>query len=398
MKVHIPLVQAVVATLQSIFQDQKYADRAIEHTLHSNPKWGARDRAFIAETTYDIVRWWRKLWAMLGRDATTNEPALFVLVGFYLQQKGIYLPPLSQFSNVPKLQIPLDKASLAVQHAIPDWLYELIHTETPDKKAALLTALNATAPVFLRCNTLKNNALQLVNQLKAADIAAEVVQGSHTLIRLNIRKNVFQTPAFKEGLFEVQDGGSQLISEFTEAKPGMRVVDACAGAGGKTLHLAALMQNKGRIIAMDVEDWKLQELRKRAKRAGANIIEARVIENSKTIKRLHQSADLVLLDAPCSGLGVLRRNPDAKWKLQPAFLDNIRRTQADILTRYSEMVVVGGTLVYATCSFLPSENEKQVLNFLDMCEGKFRLVKEKTIAPNEMEFDGFYMAMLRREK
>jgi 16S rRNA (cytosine967-C5)-methyltransferase len=398
MKVHIPLIQAVVSTLQSIFQDQKYADRAIEHTLHSNPKWGARDRAFIAETTYDIVRWWRKIWAMLGRNAATNEPDLFVLVGFYLQNKGILLPPFHQFDRVPKGVMSLDTASLAVQHSIPDWLYELIEQEIPQKRDTLLTALNAHAPVFLRCNTLKNNALQLINQLKASDIAAEMVKGSNTLVRLNIRKNVFQTPAFKEGLFEVQDGGSQLISEFTEATPSMRVIDACAGAGGKTLHLAALMQNKGRIIAMDVEDFKLQELRKRAKRAGVSIIETRLIENSKTIKRLHQSADLVLLDAPCSGLGVLRRNPDAKWKLQPAFLDNIRRTQADILTRYSEMVAVGGTLVYATCSFLPSENEGQVSNFLDMCEGKFRLVKEKTVFPNEMEFDGFYMARLRREK
>jgi 16S rRNA (cytosine967-C5)-methyltransferase len=397
MKVHYPLIHAIVQTLQQIFQNNKYADRAIEHTLHSNPKWGARDRAFIAETTYEIVRWWRKLWTMLGREQGTNVSDLFVLVGFYLQNKGIYLPLFKEFDSVPKMSMPIDSASLAVQHSIPDWLDALIESELGDKKAPILTACNAVAPVFLRCNTLKNNRLQLLKNLALVGIEAEAVAQNDVLIRLKQRKNVFQTPLFKEGLFEVQDGGSQHIGTFTEVKPSMRVIDACAGAGGKTLHLAALMQNKGKIIAMDVEEWKLQELRKRAKRAGAaDLIETRLIENSKTIKQLYQSADLVLLDAPCSGLGVLRRNPDAKWKLQPAFIDNIRHTQADILKRYAEMVAIGGTLVYATCSILPSENENQVQHFLENCEGKFQFMKEKTIYPNEMDFDGFYMAMMKR--
>jgi 16S rRNA (cytosine967-C5)-methyltransferase len=173
----------------------------------------------------------------------------------------------------------------------------------------------------------------------------------------------------------------------------MRVVDACAGAGGKSLHLAALMRNQGTIISLDTEAWKLDELRRRAKRNGVQIIQTRPIESSKTIKRLHGTADRLLLDVPCSGLGTLRRNPDAKWKLTPEFLDNVRATQADILRSYSKILRPGGQLVYATCSILPSENEKQVERFLSE-NPNFRLLEERKLTPAEHGFDGFYMARI----
>jgi 16S rRNA (cytosine967-C5)-methyltransferase len=177
----------------------------------------------------------------------------------------------------------------------------------------------------------------------------------------------------------------------------MRVIDACAGAGGKTLHLGALMQNKGSIISMDVEGFKLDELRRRANRAGISIAETRLIENNKTIKRLRESADLVLLDAPCSGTGVIRRNPDSKWKLSEDFIERVQEIQRDILRRYSQMTKPGGTLVYATCSILPSENLQQVEWFLDEPEGKeFTLEEERAIMPSEFGFDGFYMSRLKR--
>lgn len=178
----------------------------------------------------------------------------------------------------------------------------------------------------------------------------------------------------------------------------MRVVDCCAGAGGKTLHLAALMQNKGQLIALDIFQNKLNELKRRAKRAGAFNIEPRLIDSTKVIKKLHDKADRVLIDAPCSGLGVLRRNPDAKWKLKPEFLAEIQKTQADILDRYSKILKPGGKMVYATCSILPSENQKQIAAFLRREAGQeFSLVKEKTILPSQSGYDGFYMAMLERK-
>jgi 16S rRNA (cytosine967-C5)-methyltransferase len=159
---------------------------------------------------------------------------------------------------------------------------------------------------------------------------------------------------------------------------------------------AALMAGKGRLLAMDVEQWKVDNLRLRARRAGAHNIEPRLIESSKTIKRLKESADRLLLDVPCSGLGVLKRNPDTKWRDTAERLPVLLELQADILRRYSKMVKVGGQLVYATCSLLPAENQHQVTKFLNECDGQFSLIRDQTISPAETGFDGFYMALLQR--
>ncbi len=194
----------------------------------------------------------------------------------------------------------------------------------------------------------------------------------------------------------MQDASSQLVGAALDVQPGMRVVDACAGAGGKTLHLAALMKNKGQIIAMDTEAWKLDNLKKRATRAGITIIEPRLIESSKTIKRLHNSADRLLLDVPCSGLGVLRRNPDAKWKLTHEFISTIKKTQQEILEGYSPIIKKDGVLIYSTCSILPSENTGQVNTFLKASENQFVLQEEKKVFPSESGFDGFYIAKIKR--
>jgi len=221
------------------------------------------------------------------------------------------------------------------------------------------------------------------------------VEGVPSAQRVTIRKNLFSTPAFKKGWFEVQYAGSRRIASFLKVEPGMRVIDACAGAGGKTLHLATLMQNKGSVIAMDIHGWKLKELKLRARRNNIHNIEGRVIENSKVIKRLDKKADRLLLDVPCSGLGVLRRNPDSKWKMRPEFLKEVKGIQADILKRYARMLKPGGKMVYATCSILPEENEEQVNAFLK--ENKqYSLEEEKHISPAESGFDGFYMARLSK--
>jgi 16S rRNA (cytosine967-C5)-methyltransferase len=176
----------------------------------------------------------------------------------------------------------------------------------------------------------------------------------------------------------------------------MRVVDGCAGAGGKSLHLAALMKNKGRIVALDTIEWKLKELRKRAARAGADTIETKVIEGAQTIKRLRETADRVLLDVPCSGLGVIRRNPDAKWKLHEEELTRLTALQADILERYSRMTRPGGKLVYATCSIFRSENEDQVRAFLQKYGEEWTLEEEFRLQPGDDGGDGFYAARLAR--
>jgi len=207
------------------------------------------------------------------------------------------------------------------------------------------------------------------------------------------------TPLFKEGFFEVQDASSQKVVPLLDVQPGMRVVDTCAGAGGKTLHIAAKMENKGQIIAMDLYESKQKQLKIRAKRNGVFNVEYRIIDSTKVIKKLHDKADRVLIDAPCSGLGVLKRNPDSKWKLQPEFIDNIKKTQQEVLENYSKMVKVGGKLVYATCSILPSENEKQINHFLKTDFGKnFKFVTDEKVLASQSGFDGFYMCLMERIK
>ncbi len=396
MKIYRNLSAAVVDALGEIFVNKKYADKVIEKVLKSNPKWGARDRRFIAETIYDIVRWYR-LFKTISKAADDD---FWTLLGVWCIWKQAELPDWSEFNslNRKKILAAFDevKGDRRIKESIPDWMDELGTAELGDVWEKELQALNEEAAVVLRVNTLKISRQDLKRELKEQEnIFTEAPVEFPDALILEQRQNIFTRQQFKDGLFEVQDAGSQLIGSFLQVEPGHRVIDACAGGGGKTLHLAALMENKGRIIAMDTEGWKLEELKKRARRAGAGNIETRIIESSKTIKRLEKSADRLLLDVPCSGLGVLKRNPDAKWKLSIDFINRVKELQQQILIDYSMMIKPGGLMVYSTCSLLPSENEKQVEQFL-ASNSNFELLEQKTIRPSE-GFDGFFMARLRRK-
>ncbi|MGB3149364.1 MAG: methyltransferase domain-containing protein, partial [Maribacter sp.] len=246
-------------------------------------------------------------------------------------------------------------------------------------------------------NTLKTTKEKLRKALLDEGIVTEPIKGYASALRLPERANVFVTESFKKGFFEVQDASSQLVAAMLDVKPGQRVVDTCAGAGGKSLHLAALMENKGQLIAMDIYGSKLKELKRRARRNGAHNIEPREIDSTKVFKKLYGSADRVLIDAPCTGLGVIRRNPDTKWKMQPEFLEKITKIQQEILRSYSKILKPGGKMVYATCSILPQENLDQVKSFLSSDEGKdFSLISDKKIYASKSGYDGFYMALLER--
>lgn len=395
MKIYRNLAIAVTEALREIFVHKKYADKVIEKVLKSNPKWGGRDRRFIAETTYDIVRWHR----LFTTVAEAKEDDFWKLIGVWCIWKQAELPEWEELRGLQRKKILAQlqevKTDRKIRESVPDWLDELGAAELGDEWERELTALNTEAPVVLRVNTLKISRAALHQQLAAEGIESESPTEFPDALILKQRQNIFGRPEFKAGLFEVQDAGSQLIAPFLQAKPGDRVFDACAGGGGKTLHLAALMNNKGRILALDTEAWKLEELKKRARRAGAGNIETRVIESSKTIKRLEKSADRLLLDVPCSGLGVLKRNPDAKWKLSLEFINRVKELQQQILADYSSMVKPGGVLVYSTCSLLPSENEQQVEKFLQT-HTDFELVDQRSIRPSA-GFDGFYMARLKRK-
>ena len=399
MRLHRNLVLAVIDSLNYIFNEGHYADKVVEKVLKRDSRWGARDRKFIAETVYDCVRWKRLYNEIAGtKNHFTNEN-LWKIFAVWATLKGIALPDWKQFEGTPVRRIKgkFDElqGTRVFRESIPDWLDTLGENELGAQWEKEIHALNREADVVIRANTLRTTRDQLQQLLSKEGIETHPVKGSGNALQLDERQNVFVSDAFKSGLFEVQDASSQLVAEFLEPLPGMRVVDACAGAGGKTLHLAALMQNKGQIIALDIYPNKLKELKKRAKRNGAHNIEPRHIDTNKVIKKLHNSADRVLIDAPCSGLGILKRNPDAKWKLEPEFIDKLKSTQAEILENYAKMVKTGGKLVYATCSILPSENEKQVENFLKTHK-EFKFIAEKKILPSVSGYDGFYMALLEK--
>lgn len=403
MKLHRNLVFATIDSLHLIFNENKQADKVLKSTLKRDKRWGARDRAFIAETTYDIVRW-KRLYAEIAEVREPfDRPNLFRLFAVWATLNGIAIPDWKQFEDTPTRRIKgrFDELSKIRKYreSIPDWLDELGAKELGKKWDTELASLNEQAEVVLRVNTLKTTVDQLQNELADLEIETEKIKDYPDALKLKERTNVFTTEAFKNGLFEVQDASSQRVAQLLDPKPGERIVDACAGAGGKSLHIATLMENKGQLISMDIYENKLNELKRRARRNDIFNIETRVIDSTKVIKKLMEKADKVLIDAPCSGLGVLRRNPDTKWKLQPEFLDEIRNTQKELLDSYSRMVKPGGQLVYATCSILPSENEKQVQSFLNRENGKdFTLLKEEKILPSKSGFDGFYISLLQKRE
>ncbi|NAY90587.1 methyltransferase domain-containing protein [Muricauda sp. JGD-17] len=404
MRLHRNLVFAVIDALKMIFNDGEYADKVIEKVLRHDKRWGARDRAFIAETTYDIVRWKRLYAEIAEAHEPFTRPHLFRLFAVWCVLRGIRIPDWKQLEGTPERRIKgrFDELSKIrkFRESIPDWLDKLGEKALGSKLwTEEIAALNKQAEVILRTNTIKIQKTKLQALLADEGIETTTIQGYPDALKLKERKNVFTTQAFKDGLFEVQDASSQLVAPFLEAKPGQRVVDACAGAGGKTLHLAAQMENKGQLIAMDLYESKLKKLKIRARRNGVHNVETRAIDSTKVIKKLHNSAGRLLLDAPCSGLGVLKRNPDSKWKLEPEFVDRIMRVQQDILQNYSKMLKTGGQMVYATCSILPQENKEQVQRFLESENGhKFELVKDQQIYASTSGFDGFYMALLAKSK
>lgn len=388
----------ITETLNHIFFEQKYADRELQKTLKSNPKWGSKDRAFIAETVYDTIRWKRMIEASMGKEIAADN--LWEFVGTWFALNDEKLPYWDEFKKVNQKDIlkrnhAATESSFAVKASIPDWLHELGKSELGNQWETEIDVMNVPSPTVIRVNTLKTDRKTLQKKLKEEGFESEILSKYPDALQMADKSNVFKSEAFKNGWFEIQDAGSQLISPYLNVEPGMRVVDACAGAGGKTLHLAALMENKGQIYALDIHEWKLLELKKRAKRNGAQNIQNKIIESTKAIKKMENTADRLLIDAPCSGLGVLSRNPDAKWKLSLEFIEKIKQEQQKILNDYSKIVKPGGAMVYATCSILPSENQHQVQEFLSQ-HPEFKFIREKQLLPSQTGFDGFYMAYLEK--
>jgi 16S rRNA (cytosine967-C5)-methyltransferase len=394
-KLHRPLAVAIVHCLKDILEDQRPVDKVLEKCFKANPKFGKRDRGFIAENVYDITRHY----IAIAYSVPLNDE-IWSILGAWLLINKYPLPEWKEFKELdPKLIIPAYREGLKtayIKYSIPVDLDIFGKEQLGDRWYLELEAMHHPAHMILRVNTIKADTPQVIDYLDKILVKYKVLQNKNA-IAVDQRINLFSSQIFKDGWVEVQDYASQQVGVFVQAKPGDRIIDACAGGGGKALHLAALMQNKGRIIALDVEANKLENLKKRTRRAGAQIVEARWIENNKVIKRLEGQADKLLLDVPCSGSGVLRRNPDAKYRITPEYVKNLVEVQRDILQNYSRMVKPEGELIYVTCSLFPVENETQIHSFLESNKD-FQFVEDQHLWPSEFGFDGFYMARLKRLK
>lgn len=410
---HRPLAQAIVDALQQIFKQNRYAENVVGHLLSNNPRWGGRDRRFVAEAIYEIVR--HPIDPSIYTDLLNkqfniaklgnNTPLLWHLLGNWHLLKGNELPNWDELKDIDPDNIKKQYANAQQQrltkHILPNWLDKLASEALGESTwERELNSLDQAANVFIRVNTLVANTEKVINALAKSDIIVQAIPNMPHTLRIEGRKNLSATEAYRKGWFEIQDAGSQTIAPFCDIQPDMFVLDACAGAGGKALHLAALMNNKGTIVAMDTDKKKLAILEQRAIKAGITIIRTRHINNAKVIDKYKYAADRLLLDVPCSGLGTMRRQPDLKWQLSPQKISDLLNQQADILSRYSTMLHPNGKLTYATCSILPAENELQIRHFLEKNnqnpdrKATFALSKQQHISPAQTGFDGFYMAQL----
>lgn len=397
--ISIQIVEAIKYIFEQILVEKNTSDKVFEQFYRKN-HLTERDKSIITSEVYSLLRNWRYLHEIHNALAIIRKDDFYILYEIHCIITGVVIPPSQKFTNINRNKVQQIvtsfKGNVAIEHSIPDWLNEHCLNELGDIWPSMSKYLIVDAPLVIRVNSEKITREKLQLQFKEKGFHSLPHKTAINALVLKQKINIFKLPEFKEGCFEVQDISSQMVSHFLNPQPGWRIIDGCAGNGGKTLHLANLMHNRGKIISLDIYQFKLDTLKKRARRAGSSIIETRLVDSTKVIKRLYGTADAVLLDVPCTGLGVLKRNPEIKWRLKPADLENLLKTQADLLTRYSMMVKPGGKLVYSTCSILPSENSLQIQNFIAKTSGEFEFVSDQFLSP-ENGFDGFYMAEMKRK-
>ena len=417
MRITPKLIDAATTALNLLLKFEHPADAVLSKFFRDNKLLGQSDRGFIAETAYAVLRRRRLLEHLLGKEANPRRLVLAALV----KLSGVSQRQLEEAVNEKDLKWvaefkgrPVGDLSLAEQADIPDWLADrLLAHRTPQEVLTLAQGLNQAAPLDLRVNPLKAEREAVLARLAGEGIGAEAGRLSPLAIRLKAKPALQKHPLYLDGTIEVQDEGSQLLGYLLAPKRGEMAADFCAGAGGKTLLLGALMRSTGRLYAFDVSDKRMARLKDRVARSGLSNVHPVTIanENDIRIKRLAGKIDRVLVDAPCSGLGTLRRNPDLKWRQTAEGVAELSRKQHDILKGASRLVKAGGRLVYATCSILPEENEAIVAGFL-AAHADFRQVSAQDIlaqqgialdcgetlrlAPHTHGTDGFYAAVLER--
>jgi 16S rRNA (cytosine967-C5)-methyltransferase len=424
-----------------VLQSKKPADSLIDTFFRSHKYLGSHDRKFIAETTYGTLRHLRKCEYYLAPLINNidiellEEDRILLLVLAYLSLAGKIKDltsdlvasklktvrlreKITEFLSNPTASMLVKADSvierIGIEQSFPDWMVlKFVEYYGESEAEKICKSLNEQAPVTLRVNTLKSTVEQCQEKLQEQGI--ESIRTPHSPIGLNLlkRTNVFSLSAFKEGYFEVQDEGSQLLPLIIDPKPNVKLLDACAGAGGKTLAFAALMKNRGEIYATDIQSFRLDELRKRTKRAGAQNVRVQEIRGLEDLaERYTGFFDIVFVDAPCSGLGTIRRNPGMKWLVNEQTVHEVAEKQSAILQSSAPLLKTAGTLVYATCTLLRQENEDIIERFLlsqpefqirDMTQAAHQwniadaaAGKYVKLLPHVHGTDGFFCAVLER--
>jgi 16S rRNA (cytosine967-C5)-methyltransferase len=410
--------------------DWGYASDRVAEAFRRRRGLSSQERRRVAETLYGMIRMARRVdFALEGAGSLPageeRERARYlayrVLGGELSVEEAARALPRVDFAAVAAVDERVARERdpvrrLGLGRSLPDWLARRLLDEYGAEADALAGALNARAPLTVRA---RDDREALAKRLAAEGIETRPTRFAASGLVLETRVNAFGLAAFREGLFEVQDEASQLVAELTAPPPRGLVVDACAGAGGKTLALGALLGNKGRLVALDVDERKLGELKRRARRAGLTNVQPIVVSEDQAypdeVLRLAGRAERVLVDAPCSGLGALRRNPEARWRLGEDDLQRLPRLQEAIARRAATLVAPGGRLIYATCTILRAENEEVVARLCDkeglevvrpaeiwstaraapLVDGSGRFLKT---LPHRHDTDGFFAAVLRRPK
>lgn len=411
-------IQQVQQILDRVLTWEFPADGVLSRWLREHPKLGARDRAEAAEAVFDVLRHLRRYrhYAQSGPVAHARCLAILGLAAVLPESKleaGLALEEAQWLQHVQRIDV--SKLPRGVRWSVPEWLEARL--TTLENAESLMEALNQPAALDLRINPLKVASREtMLEQLRELAPLSEPTATPYSPwgIRLKGRPAINRWDAFLKGELEVQDEGSQLLAALVAPKRGEMIIDYCAGAGGKTLMLGALMRSTGRLYAFDVSATRLARAKPRFARSGLSNVVSVAIEprNDPRVRRLQGKAQRVLVDAPCSGLGTLRRSPDLKWRQQPENLEQLRAVQADLLEQAARCLVPGGRLVYATCSLLPEENEAQVEAFLqkhpefslqdageiltDRCKNLTFDGPFLKLRPDQHQTDGFFAAVLHK--
>jgi 16S rRNA (cytosine967-C5)-methyltransferase len=390
MRITPGLVDALAVAVREALRLERPADAVLASYFRTHPKLGQHDRGFIAETVYALLRRKRLIELAVAETGLAQPDARALALAAAVRVRGVNLRELAgalRFGEAEWLEAVKGAARgplpLGVATDFPDWLIaRLVAALGEDEFVRLAAALNQPAPLDLRVNTLKAERERVAAELAADGIAATPTPYSPDGLRLRDKPALNRHPLFTSGAIEVQDEGSQLVCHLLAPRRGEMVVDFCAGAGGKALALGALMRSTGRVYAFDVSEKRLAQFRPRLARSGLSNVHPHQIasERDARVKRLAGKIDRVLVDAPCTGIGTLRRNPDLKWRQSEAALGELTAKQAAILAAAALLVRPGGRLLYVTCSILEEENAAIVAEFLAP-RPEFGVVPARTALP-----------------